>query len=102
MPKPAKSAAWSFQKFNKRAIDFAMVGVAVQGTSVALSTWARPRCGPPPWSPPSPAARRPPKPAARAAEGTNAGSDIHASKAYREHLARVLVRRALEEASARA
>jgi carbon-monoxide dehydrogenase medium subunit len=37
-----------------------------------------------------------------AAEGTSAGSDIHASKAYREHLARVLVRRALEEASARA
>ena len=36
-----------------------------------------------------------------AAEGTNAGSDIHASKAYREHLARVLTRRALEEAAAR-
>jgi carbon-monoxide dehydrogenase medium subunit len=40
--------------------------------------------------------------AALAAQGTNAGSDIHASKAYREHLARVLVRRALEEASTRA
>jgi carbon-monoxide dehydrogenase medium subunit len=39
--------------------------------------------------------------AAHAADGTNAGSDIHASKAYREHLARVLVRRALEEAAAR-
>jgi carbon-monoxide dehydrogenase medium subunit len=39
--------------------------------------------------------------AALAAEGTNAGSDIHASRAYREHLARVLVRRALEEAAAR-
>ena len=39
--------------------------------------------------------------AARAAEGTSAGSDIHATKAYREHLARVLVRRALEEAAAR-
>ena len=35
-------------------------------------------------------------------EGASAGSDIHASKAYREHLARVLVRRALEEAAARA
>ncbi len=32
VPKPAAPAAWSFQKFNKRAIDFAMVGVAVQGT----------------------------------------------------------------------
>ena len=40
--------------------------------------------------------------AALAAQGTSAGSDIHASKAYREHLARVLVRRALEEASSRA
>ena len=39
--------------------------------------------------------------AARAAEGTCAGSDIHASAAYREHLARVLVKRALEEAAAR-
>ena len=37
----------------------------------------------------------------RAAEGTSAGSDIHATKAYREHLARVLVRRALEEAATR-
>ena len=37
--------------------------------------------------------------AALAAEGTNAGSDIHASKAYREHLARVLVKRALEDAA---
>ena len=36
VPKPAKPAAWSFQKFTKRAIDWAIVGVAVQGTSVAL------------------------------------------------------------------
>ena len=36
VPKPANPAAWSFQKFNKRAIDWAIVGVAVQGTSVAL------------------------------------------------------------------
>jgi carbon-monoxide dehydrogenase medium subunit len=39
--------------------------------------------------------------AALAAEGTSAGSDIHATKAYREHLARVLVRRGLEEADSR-
>jgi carbon-monoxide dehydrogenase medium subunit len=38
---------------------------------------------------------------ALAAEGTSPGTDIHASRAYREHLARVLVRRALEEAAAR-
>jgi carbon-monoxide dehydrogenase medium subunit len=39
--------------------------------------------------------------AAHAAEGTNAADDIRATKAYREHLARVLVSRALAEASSR-
>jgi carbon-monoxide dehydrogenase medium subunit len=36
--------------------------------------------------------------AAHAAEGTAPGDDINASPAYREHLARVLVARALAEA----
>ena len=102
VPKPATSAAWSFQKFNKRAIDFAMVGVAVQGTSVALinmgSTPLRAAAVESALARGASAAEA----AQLAAEGTSAGSDIHASKAYREHLARVLVRRALEEASARA
>jgi len=35
VPKPA-AAGWSFQKFTKRAIDWAIVGVAVQGSAVAL------------------------------------------------------------------
>ena len=101
VPKPANPAAWSFQKFNKRAIDFAIVGVAVQGTSVALvnmgSTPLRAAAVESALASGASAADA----AAHAAEGTNAGSDIHASKAYREHLARVLVRRALEEAAAR-
>jgi carbon-monoxide dehydrogenase medium subunit len=99
VPKPASPAAWSFQKFNKRAIDFAMVGAAVQGTSVALinmgSTPLRATAVESALANGASIADA----AALAAEGTNAGSDIHASKAYREHLARVLVRRALEEAS---
>jgi aerobic carbon-monoxide dehydrogenase medium subunit len=107
VPKPAAPAAWSFQKFNKRAIDFAMVGVAVQGagpqtTAVALinmgSTPLRAAAVESALASGASVADA----AALAAEGTNAGSDIHASKAYREHLARVLVRRALEEASSRA
>ena len=103
MPKPASPAAWSFQKFNKRAIDFAIVGVAVQGSvgragQHGLDAAARP----PRWSRRSPSGASTADAAAHAADGTNAGSDIHASKAYREHLARVLVRRALEEAAARA
>jgi carbon-monoxide dehydrogenase medium subunit len=106
VPKPASPAAWSFQKFNKRGIDFAMVGAAVQGagqnTAVALinmgSTPLRATAVESALARGASIADA----AALAAEGTNAGSDIHASKAYREHLARVLVRRALEEASARA
>src|SRR5262249_51646383 len=35
IPKP-RDTAWSFQKFTKRAIDWAIVGVAVQGGNVAL------------------------------------------------------------------
>jgi carbon-monoxide dehydrogenase medium subunit len=107
VPKPAVPAAWSFQKFNKRAIDFAMVGVAVQGTGGPSAAVALINMG----STPLRAAAvesalaggaSAADAAALAAEGTNAGSDIHASRAYREHLARVLVRRALEEASSRA
>lgn len=102
VPKPAKPTAWSFQKFNKRAIDFAMVGVAVQGGSVALinmgSTPLRATAVESALASGASIADA----AQLAAEGTNAGSDIHASKAYREHLARVLTRRALEEAAARA
>jgi aerobic carbon-monoxide dehydrogenase medium subunit len=107
VPKPASPAAWSFQKFNKRAIDFAMVGVAVQGTGGQNTSVALINMGSTPLRATAvesalAAGASIADAAALAAEGTNAGSDIHASKAYREHLARVLVRRALEEASARA
>jgi carbon-monoxide dehydrogenase medium subunit len=39
--------------------------------------------------------------ATHAAKGTNPSADINADRGYREHLARVLVRRALEESLAR-
>jgi carbon-monoxide dehydrogenase medium subunit len=94
VPKPA-AGQWGFQKFTQRAIDWAIVGVAVQGHNVALinmgSTPLR-----------ATAVERalaegagPAEAAALAAEGTNAPADIRASTAYREHLARVLTRRAL-------
>jgi carbon-monoxide dehydrogenase medium subunit len=101
VPKPARPAAWSFQKFNKRAIDFAMVGVAVQGTSVALINMGSVPLRATAVESALAAGASVADAAQRAAEGTSAGSDIHASRAYREHLARVLVRRALEEASSR-
>jgi aerobic carbon-monoxide dehydrogenase medium subunit len=101
IPKPA-SAGWSFQKFSKRGIDWAIVGVALQGSNVALvnmgSTPLR-----------ATATERalasgfgPDEAAAHAAEGTNPSDDLNAPRIYREHLARVLVRRALEEAGSRA
>jgi carbon-monoxide dehydrogenase medium subunit len=101
VPKPANPPAWSFQKFNKRAIDFAIVGVAVQGTSVALVNMGSTPLRAAAVESALASGASPADAAAHAAEGTSAGSDIHASKAYREHLARVLVRRALEEAAAR-
>jgi carbon-monoxide dehydrogenase medium subunit len=107
VPKPASPAAWSFQKFNKRAIDFAMVGVAVQGAGSPTAAVALINMGSTPLRATAVESALAggasiADAAALAAQGTSAGSDIHASKAYREHLARVLVRRALEEASTRA
>jgi carbon-monoxide dehydrogenase medium subunit len=101
VPKPASAAAWSFQKFTQRAIDWAIVGCAVQDGRVALVNMG----GTPLRAAATEAAlaggASPADAAAHAAEGTNAADDIRATKAYREHLARVLVSRALTEASSR-
>jgi carbon-monoxide dehydrogenase medium subunit len=97
IPKPL-DGGWSFQKFTKRAIDWAIVGVAVQGGSVALAGMA-----------PTPVrasavehalagGSAPRDAAALAAEGTSPPDDLNGGSGYREHLARVLVARALEEA----
>jgi carbon-monoxide dehydrogenase medium subunit len=100
IPKP-RSAGWSFQKFTKRGIDWAIVGVAVQGTNVALvnmgSTPIRATAVEQALASGSPAKDA----AARAAEGTSAPTDLNGPRAYREHLARVLVGRALAESAAR-
>ncbi|HLJ99344.1 MAG TPA: xanthine dehydrogenase family protein subunit M, partial [Streptosporangiaceae bacterium] len=96
VPKPVV-AGWSFQKFTQRAIDWAIVGVAAQGNNVALVNMA----GTPMRASAVEAAlasgASPAEAASHAAEGTSAPADIRASTAYREHLARVLVRRALEQ-----
>jgi aerobic carbon-monoxide dehydrogenase medium subunit len=101
VPKVA-GAGWSFQKFNRRAQDWAIVGVAavVNGTTgIALINMG---------STPIRAAAvedalRSGASASEAAtaadQGTDPPSDINASSEYRRHLATVLVRRALEEAS---
>lgn len=102
LPKVA-GAGWSYQKFNRRAIDWAIVGVAAvrNGTTgVALvnmgSTPLRASAVEQALSQGASAADA----ARAAAEGTEPPSDLNASPEYRRHLAQVLVRRALEEAGA--
>ena len=101
IPVPAAGAAgWSFQKFTKRAIDWAIVGVAVQGRAVALVNMAGTPVRAAGVEAALAAGATPAEGAAHAAEGTSPADDINASPAYREHLARVLVERALVEAQA--
>jgi aerobic carbon-monoxide dehydrogenase medium subunit len=99
VPKPALPG-WSFQKFTQRAIDWAIVGVAAQGNNVALvnmgSTPLRAAAVEQALAAGAPAAEA----ASHAADGTSAPADVRATTAYREHLARVLVRRALEQVQA--
>jgi carbon-monoxide dehydrogenase medium subunit len=103
VPKPASGdgGSWSFQKFTQRAIDWAIVGCAVQDGHVALVNMG----GTPLRATATEAAlaggASAADAAAHAAEGTSAADDIRATRAYREHLARVLVSRALTEASSR-
>jgi carbon-monoxide dehydrogenase medium subunit len=100
---PKISGGWSYVKFNRRAQDWATVGVAVVRSNgdarVALTNM-----GPTPIraggveeavAGGDDAATA----AERAAEGTSPPSDTNGSAEYRAHLARVLVRRALGEAA---
>ncbi|CAM00488.1 carbon-monoxide dehydrogenase medium subunit [Saccharopolyspora erythraea NRRL 2338] len=92
---------WDFQKFTRRAIDWAIVGVAVAGDAVALVNM-----GPKPMRASAveaalAAGASPAEAAEHAAEGTSPPDEHNAGAAYRQHLAKVLVRRALENARTR-
>ncbi len=100
IPKP-QAPGWSFQKFTKRAIDWAIVGVAVQGGSVALVNMGQTPVRATAVEQALAAGAGPRDAAARAAEQTTPPEDINADRGYREHLARVLVARALEESASR-
>ncbi len=100
VPKAA-GAGWSYQKFNRRAQDWAIVGVAAVGGDV--NQVALVNMGPTPMrsaaveaalASGSSAADA----AAVAAEGTSPPEDLNGDTDYRSHLARVLVGRALSEA----
>jgi carbon-monoxide dehydrogenase medium subunit len=113
VPKLAAGTGWSYQKFHRRAIDWAIVGVAAvverQNGNVGSARIALTNMGSKPvratgvesaaagagTDVDSLAAA-----ASHAAEGTNPPSDTNGSAEYRTELVKVLVRRALEEATA--
>ena len=101
IPRP-QPGGWSFQKFTKRAIDWAIVGVAVQGGSVALVNMGQTPLRASAVERALASGAGPADAAAHAAEGLTPPSDLNASSGYREHLARILVGRALEESVSRA
>jgi aerobic carbon-monoxide dehydrogenase medium subunit len=90
------SVPWGYQKFTRRANDWAIVGVAAYGGRVALASMG----GTPLRATATEEALKSGAPAEEAAqlaaEGTSPGYDFHADSDYRKHLARVLTRRALE------
>jgi carbon-monoxide dehydrogenase medium subunit len=102
VPKLA-GAGWNFQKFNRRAQDWAIVGVAAwrsngnagvalvnMGTTPLRATAVEQALA---------QGASISDAAALADQGTEPPSDLNASPDYRRHLAKVLVRRALEAAS---
>ena len=101
LPRPA-APGWSFQKFTKRAIDWAIVGVAVQGGNVALVNMGQTPLRATAVEQALASGAAPGDAAAHAADGLTPSSDFSASRGYREHLARVLVGRALTESQTRA
>src|ERR687898_975468 len=106
------STGWSYKKFNRRAQDWAVVGVAAvveqSNGSIGSARIGLNNMGSTPLratAPENALSRADPSSVAEATgsadEGTSPSSDIAASDEYRRHLARVLSRRAVEEALGR-
>ena len=102
---PKAPQGWSFQKFNRRAQDWAIVGVAlatVEGeTRVGLVNMASVPLRATATEEALASGSGVQDAAELAARGTEPPADIHGSPEYRSHLAAVLVRRALQEAGER-
>jgi carbon-monoxide dehydrogenase medium subunit len=93
---------WSYQKFNRRAQDWAIVGAlaarADDTMRVALVNMGSTPLRATAVESALTSGSTVDDAAAHAADGTEAPADLNATPEYREHLARVLVRRALEHA----
>jgi carbon-monoxide dehydrogenase medium subunit len=98
---PKLRGGWSYQKFNRRAQDWAIVGAAAArvngGVSVALTNMGQTPLRATAVEAALSAGASAADAAAVAAEGLEPPADLNASPDYRRHLATVLVRRALEE-----
>jgi carbon-monoxide dehydrogenase medium subunit len=97
---------WSYLKFHRRAQDWALVGVAAlagngSGPAVALTNMSDTPVRAAGVEEALAGGADPATASQRAAEGTRPPSDAFASAEYRQELVKVLVRRALEEASRR-
>lgn len=96
-------AGWSFQKFNRRAFDWAIVGVAAwrngQSSGVGLVNMAGTPVLATRVSEALASGASPADAAEQAAADADPQPDLNASVEYRVHLAKVLTRRALQEAS---
>jgi aerobic carbon-monoxide dehydrogenase medium subunit len=90
------SVPWGYQKFVRRANDWAIVGAAAYGGRVALASMGGTPLRALATEEALAAGSTVAEAAALAAEGTSPGYDFHADVDFREHLARVLVKRALE------
>ncbi|MFM8302912.1 MAG: FAD binding domain-containing protein [Actinomycetota bacterium] len=100
---PKVAGGWNYQKFNRRAQDWAIVGaLAVRNgtTRVALVNMGGTPLRATAVEEALASGASVEDAAQLAADGTDAPTDLNGSVEYREHLARVLVRRALEAAGA--
>jgi aerobic carbon-monoxide dehydrogenase medium subunit len=87
---------WGYQKFVRRANDWAIVGVAAGDGRVALANMGSKPLRATATEDALAAGASAAEAAELAADGTSPGEDLHADREYRRHLARVLTRRALE------
>jgi carbon-monoxide dehydrogenase medium subunit len=99
---PMQTEGWSFLKFNRRALDWALVGVAAVrsngGVHVGLTNMGLTPLRASGVEEAVASGADPAVAAERAGEGTAPPTDAFGSAEYRQHLVKVLVRRALEEA----